>query len=109
MSKIGKISNSACLDKDEYIFFCPGCKCGHHFWVSNANYKNPEKLWGFNGDLDNPTVIGSILVMPHKGTPGVFKDTIRCHSIITNGMISFCGDSEHEFKDKTVSLGDLNE
>ena len=93
MPKVGEVSN----DKGCFLFFCPGCRCGHHFRVPP---------WTFNGDMEKPTIVGSVLVYPHKSHPP-FKDTVRCHSFITDGKIQFLGDCEHELKNQTVDLPDL--
>jgi hypothetical protein len=93
MPKASEISN----EKGTFLFFCPGCKCGHVFRVPP---------WTFNGDTEKPTVGGSVLVYPHKSTPP-FRDTLRCHSFITDGKIQFLADCEHELKNQTVDLPDL--
>jgi hypothetical protein len=38
-----------------------------------------------------------------EGTPG----RPRCHSVVTNGMISFCADSTHALAGQTVRLEDF--
>lgn len=76
-----------------YIFECPGCKCNHSFRVPP---------WGFNGDLNKPTVEGSVLVTwPHKGGTDI------CHSFVKDGMIQFLDDCTHELKGQTVELENI--
>lgn len=85
-------------DKDgqqAFLFFCPGCKCGHQFWTPH---------WQFNGDLERPTVSPSILVW----SPGVEPDEHRCHSFVRDGQIQFLSDCWHELKGQTVPLPDFD-
>ena len=57
--------------------------------------------------MEKPTVRASILV---NGNPALHNPTAkRCHSIITDGKIQFCGDCEHELKGQTVDLPDAEE
>lgn len=97
MSKVGRISNDM-GPGNLYIFYCPGCKYSHSFRVAPG-------AWGFNGDLDKPTVEGSILVNADlsKASPG----SLRCHSFIKDGMIQFLDDCTHELKGQTVSLENI--
>lgn len=76
-------------DINRYLFFCPGCQCGHWF---------NETTWQFNGDVDKPTVSPSILV----------RDKIICHSFVNNGMIQFLSDCTHELAGQTVEIPDWN-
>jgi hypothetical protein len=77
-----------------WMFFCPGCKCGHVFYVEEPS---PERKaqWKFNGNESSPTF-----------TPSLLYDTSkpRCHSYVTNGMIQFLPDCEHELRGQTVPL-----
>jgi len=96
----------------KYIFFCPGCRCGHWFKTTL-----PEPQWTFNGDIDKPTVKASILVKSGKYPEEPFKldkdgkvigyEKTVCHSLITDGMIQFLGDCTHELKGQTVPLEDF--
>lgn len=68
-----------------YQYYCPGCKTLH--------FISPDRHT-FNGNVDAPTF-----------TPSVFKNWEPvCHSFITDGKISYCGDSWHELKNQTVEL-----
>jgi len=96
----------------KFIFFCPGCKCGHGFKTTP-----PEPQWTFNGDMEKPTVRASILVRSGKYPKEPFKfdqegnvvgyEKAVCHSFITDGMIQFMDDCTHELKGKTVPLEDF--
>lgn len=103
----------------KFLFFCPGCKCGHWFKTTP-----PEPQWTFNGDMEKPTVRASILVkskrypsggefptdeeydrMMKEGSIGMVNWV--CHSFVTDGNIQFLDDCTHELKGKTVPLEDF--
>lgn len=77
----------------DFIFFCPGCRCGHAVWV-NRKASNGA-IWTFNGDEDKPTFKPSLLVDSTRG---------RCHSYVTDGQIQFLDDCTHDLKGQTVPL-----
>lgn len=93
---------------NKYIFFCPGCRCGHFFKT-----EGPGPVWTFNGDVEKPTVTASILVhehdtiLPENDETGKITKTYRCHSFITDGNIQFLSDCTHELAGKTVPLEDF--
>lgn len=70
---------------EEYVFWCPGCDYSH-------GIKIPP--WEFDGDLNNPTIGGSILA----------QGTYRCHSYVKNGRIQFLDDCNHKLVGQTVDL-----
>jgi hypothetical protein len=95
-------------------FWCPGCDQAHTIGV-----EYPES-WGFNGDLERPTITPSVLVhmtkwkgtfeqygkwtLPtHNVEPGT---EATCHSFVTDGRIQFLGDSTHHLAGQTVDLPD---
>lgn len=90
---------------ERVIFFCPGCKCGHHVTTKLKNCAQGP-LWSWNGSLDAPTFSPSVLVttsLPQgRGLPDVPRGT--CHSFVTDGKIQFLGDCTHELAGKTVPL-----
>lgn len=83
------------------VIFCPACKRHHRVITEEANDGQTAR-WGFNGNLDLPTFTPSILTW----SPDT-KQT-RCHSFVTNGKIQFLSDCEHELKNQTVDLPDLD-
>lgn len=98
MAKFRKLDNT----KGVYLFWCPGCKEAHQVWTDKADGVEP---WGYNGNVDNPTVSPSVKVtMPNRTTMGV--DDI-CHSFIRNGKIEFLSDCTHNLAGKTVELPEL--
>lgn len=94
---------------DEVSFKCPGCKLYHNL-AFNGN-PNPLKIWGFNGDLNNPTITPSILstieMTEDSISKSLFKGNNICHSFVTNGKIQFLGDCTHPLKNTTIELQEI--
>src|SRR3990167_5202253 len=82
---------------EDYLFFCPGCECGHRIRA-----KGPE-AWTWNGSLERPTFSPSYL------TYWDGKPSVRCHSYIRDGRIEFLSDCTHELKNQTVDLSNFPE
>lgn len=90
-------------------FYCNGCKRVH------AVNTNPNKLWGFNGDLNKPTLTPSVLV-EYKHPKGYSNDnpapldwdgewvTDICHSFVTDGKIQYLSDCTHELAGQMIEL-----
>lgn len=77
-------------------FHCPGCECGHTIPVTGV------RRWQWNGSLEKPSLIPSILVNRGSANP----TTPVCHSYVTNGQIQFLHDCTHSLAGKTVELPD---
>jgi len=71
-----------------YVFFCPGCKCGHPVEVPR---------WSWNGSMEKPTFSPSLLC-------NMNDPKTRCHSFIREGKIEFLSDCFHELAGKTVEI-----
>ncbi len=67
-----------------YMIHCPACKRNHLF----------DSRWEFNGNMEKPTFMGSML----------FRSEYRCHSFVKDGMIQLLDDCDHEMKGQTVPL-----
>jgi hypothetical protein len=82
----------------QYLFWCEGCQEYHSVWTDKRDGVEP---WGFNGDVDKPTISPSILVRggEHNRT---------CHSFINNGMIQYLNDCTHSLAGKTVELKNID-
>lgn len=81
-------------EPDKYMFWCPGCECGHWFQT------NGKPQWTFNGDrFDKPTVAPSIRV---RG--GKHGSDYVCHLYLTDGKILFLPDCSHALKGQTVMM-----
>lgn len=73
--------------------WCQGCERGH-YW--------PVPRWTYNGNPDKPTMTPSLrLFYVHPETK--VERTI-CHIVVTDGMVHFCPDSDHQFKGQTLPL-----
>jgi hypothetical protein len=78
-----------------YGFYCPGCDHGHVFYTSGT------LTWEFNGDLDKPTFKPSLL---NTCEPHPDPKQRRCHLVLTDGIIHYCGDCTHDLKGQSVPL-----
>jgi hypothetical protein len=80
-----------------YEIFCPGCKCGHCFYVKPPHKDGTGPVWTFDGNMEKPTFSPSMLV----------RGVTTCHSYVRKGMIEFLGDCTHDLVGKTVPLPDF--
>lgn len=76
-----------------YSFVCPGCSWRHVFWTDSPHYPK----WLFNGCLEKPSFTPSLLN---------WNDSMRCHVVVTDGVINFCGDCSHVLRGLAVVLAD---
>jgi hypothetical protein len=98
--------------------------------VRSPHYSGPNR-WHFNGNFSKPTIAPSVRTRaghygrepPKKGDcycdyAERFPDKepmpekwgcYQCHFVLTDGMIWYCNDCSHEFKDKTLSFDDSQE
>lgn len=72
-----------------YVFWCPGCNCGHAI----------DSRWTISGTPEKPTVRASVLHGQNEGT--------RCHLFITDGQIKFLSDCGHALAGKKVPMEPL--
>jgi hypothetical protein len=79
----------------DFVFWCPGCHCGHGVWTSKPNHLGAQ--WIFNGDMVKPTFQPSLLLEAVGKSP-------RCHSFITDGRIQFLPDCTHALAGQTVEM-----
>lgn len=80
--------------KQQVTIFCPACQRTH-------TINHAPGGWGFNGDVERPTIEGSI------GFHGEDSGGVYCHSFIQDGKIIYAGDSKHEFAGQTIQLPDF--
>lgn len=108
-------------DRRAVSFTCPGCGDKHVMPVEGAS-----PTWGFNGNMERPTLTPSIFVRCGHYVPG-FEDKracwcsyneehptepapfrcYACHSFVTDGRIQFLGDCSHVLAGQTVDLPDI--
>jgi hypothetical protein len=88
------------------VFDCPGCAAGFgpHSGRKYVPVEGP-KAWGFNGDLERPTLTPSILLRFDHAD----REPFVCHSFVREGRIQFLPDSTHPLAGQTVELPDIEE
>lgn len=69
--------------------------------VPNPIVSRPEPVWGWNGDVYNPTFTPSILTRMPWGELG---HEIVNHVFVRDGKIQYLGDCSHEYAGKTMEL-----
>lgn len=92
-----------------YEIMCKGCGHKHLIYTYPGYYK---VTWGFNGNVDKPTFTPSINEMTGSFADPKYIDDpaippTRCHYIITDGKIYYCGDSTHSLKGQTIELPEI--
>lgn len=83
------------------LFRCPGCNMDHIIPITG------KKAWGFNGNLESPTLTPSIVYRFEWSKADQLEDRHAdeiCHSYVTNGFIEFLSDCTHELRGKIVPL-----
>jgi Family of unknown function (DUF6527) len=99
-------------------FNCPGCLWPDGKpsgvvlpvnWLPPGETKESPRAtgphWGFNGDLDNPTLTPSVK-SEYGGVRVETADRV-CHSFVTNGRIQFLNDCTHALAGQTVDLPEI--
>lgn len=127
--KLRSVERHESEDSPNYVFWCPGCKCGHGVWTDHPN-KGSGATWSFNGNMEKPTFTPSLKIDSAKTPPadpatGDFKKGPDgkyligsdgrpegcldqcCHSVITDGVIHFCADCTHELVGQSVPMEDF--
>lgn len=97
-------------------FDCPGCalvgdRSGIHVlpvdWAPAGAERSPHQTgakWGFNGDLERPTLTPSVLSTFHVGPE---RTPFTCHSFVRDGQIQFLGDCTHALAGQTLDLPEV--
>jgi len=109
---MGQISPYFRRAEDAYVIWCPGCEEAHRL---------PDS-WQFNGNIQSPTFTPSF---KHSGVKRKFVNgewtgewlydnngdpvPYICHYVLTNGILSFCGDCTHSLSGKSVPLPKLSD
>lgn len=87
-------------------FLCEGCKHDHVVPVTGS------KAWGFNSNVDSPTITPSILNTTGSFAQPGFDDgdipPTRCHIFVRDGQIQFLADCTHDMKNRTIDLPEIN-
>lgn len=85
------------IENGEYKIYCEGCR--HHHFINTQERNSNNAIWKFNGDLNRPTFIPSI----HIKVEGVSI----CHFTITDGIIKYENDCEHDLRESTRPLTEI--
>lgn len=87
--------------------WCPGCKSPH------VIYTKGKVTWTWDGNVDAPTCTPSVRNFTtydkeHNPLPAGQERTL-CHYVLTNGILNYCGDCEHELSGQSAPLPDWPE
>ena len=99
-------------------FWCPGCKEPHSIPIEG---KSP---WRLSGTLLKPTIVPSLettsghyipgwegpdcwCTYNKKNDPSATFSCVKCHLIVTDGIIYYCPDTTHALSGQHVDLPDL--
>lgn len=81
------------------LFRCPACNRNHMVQISG------EGAWAWNGSITKPTFSPSVLVKYDGKDAGLDgAPPARCHSMITDGRITFYTDSTHSMAGATAQI-----
>jgi hypothetical protein len=75
--------------ENAFMYWCPGCNLVHFV----------DSRWVLSGLPSAPTITPSILVQDAR--------TGVCHSYVTEGVITFLADCDHELRSTAVPLPDF--
>ena len=73
-------------DNGDWLFWCPGCRMGHHF----------DARWTFNADRELPTFTPSLVTK--------IGEDRACHLFLREGVLQFLNDCWHDLAGKHVPL-----
>lgn len=76
-------------------------KCQNCQWHEFPKVGKPGASWQFNGDLALPTFTPSMNELVGPYPDGTSR---RCHFIVTNGQIKYCGDCSHSLANQIIPL-----
>ena len=111
-----------------YKIICVGCDQEHIVYTKAFN---EQHVWGFNGNIENPTFTPSLLIRSGHFIPD-FKSNERCwctynkecidkgeepssfeckicHSFITDGKIQYLSDCTHSLAGQTIDLPNIEQ
>lgn len=104
--------NKAKIGSGYLTFKCPACAASQAVYGDGQVYDLPDQHsvpvqtgdpedWGFNGDLERPTLTPSVRVRYGE------ELDYQCHFFVRNGQIQYCGDSTHALAGKTIEMEDV--
>lgn len=81
-------------------FLCPGCKTDF-VW---DQLHTVNESWGFNGDVDRPTLTSSVMVQGVRPNAEGKPAPWICHANITDGKLHFHQDCSHALVGQVIEL-----
>lgn len=110
-------------DQDYIWWHCEGCGHRHMIPIRHGKHEGAPTPWGFNSNLEKPTITPSVLNRWGKYADPTFEEPIQepnemtmdpnfswsgiCHIFITDGMVQFLSDCTHKMAGKTIPLPDI--
>ena len=97
--------------KSYFLFWCPGCGCGHVFQCGDG-FAHPQR-WEFDGNYDNPSFSPSLRMFTRvtREEGDRLVDTgeqqTTCHLHVQAGELRYCGDCPHAMNGKTIPMQDI--
>lgn len=101
-------------EKGTYFFKCPA---GHIHYINTKVPNHMNAQWNFNGNIDKPTFTPSIdeksgyhVAECSEEDRKYYQEEnlgYKCHFVITDGYIQFCGDCSHDLKNTTIELPEI--
>ncbi len=93
-----------------YLHWCPGCNQMHMFYVDEPAENGA--IWSFDGNIEYPSFTPSMhITVGPDGDPNDPEDYVPkktvCHYFLTNGIIEFLNDCEHNLKGCKIELPKL--
>lgn len=87
--------------KTGYMIKCPVCK-----WHEFPKVGKSGASWSFNGNYEKPTFTPSMneAVGPFPEGSQWAGQIRRCHFVLTDGKLNFCGDCSHELSGRQRDL-----
>jgi Family of unknown function (DUF6527) len=78
-----------------YRFWCPACRALHPLYTVKWG---DCPVWWFNGNLQRPQFAPSLRMIQEN----------NCHLYVTDGLLAYCNDCRHEYRNKTVPMVDFD-
>lgn len=91
MAKVGRY-------EDGVRYECPGCGFWHYIPI-RPSASNPQVLWEYNGDDEQPTLKPSVRVR--------WSTQQVCHHFVRDGRIEFLSDCTNKLAGQTVDMEEV--
>ena len=78
-----------------FRFWCPACRALHPLYI--VKWADCP-VWWWNGNLDRPQFAPSLRMIQEN----------NCHLYVSDGMLAYCNDCKHEFRNQTIPMVDFD-